>query len=146
MPAAIGDGYNSRPDHQPGCQLGPHVMPAGGGNTGRPIRIEGRFLPQRLGGLGVDELVGVRMEDPEVFDTAHQLVSTLIADGRVTGLRIDHPDGLHDPGAYLLHLQLTRLRDLQLAGFIALDGLGKTGEQIIAAVVACDQAEPFGLG
>ena len=36
------------------------------------------------------------------------------------------------------------LRDLQLAGFIALDGLGKTGERIVAAIVACDQAEALG--
>ena len=45
------------------------------------------------------------MEDPEVFETAHALLFRLIADGFVTGLRIDHPDGLLDPLAYAERLQ-----------------------------------------
>ncbi len=53
----------------------------------------------------VNELAGIRMEDPEVFETAHQLLFRMIADGFVTGLRIDHPDGLLDPLAYAERLQ-----------------------------------------
>ena len=53
----------------------------------------------------VNELAGIRMEDPEVFETAHQLLFRLIGDGLVTGLRIDHPDGLLDPIAYAERLQ-----------------------------------------
>ena len=48
----------------------------------------------------IDELVGVRMEEPDVFEAAHRLVARLIAEGRVTGLRIDHLDGLAAPAEY----------------------------------------------
>ncbi len=53
----------------------------------------------------INELVAIRMEEPEVFDAAHRLLGTLIAQGRVTGLRIDHPDGLFDPERYVERLQ-----------------------------------------
>jgi len=53
----------------------------------------------------VNELVSLRMELPEVFDATHHLVSTLIREGKVTGLRIDHPDGLWDPQQYLRRLE-----------------------------------------
>ena len=49
----------------------------------------------------IDDLAGVRMEDPEVFETTHALVLGLVAEEVVDGLRIDHPDGLADPGGYL---------------------------------------------
>src|SRR5262249_47746280 len=42
----------------------------------------------------VDELAGVRVEDPEVFELTHRVLLQLVADGLVDGLRIDHPDGL----------------------------------------------------
>ena len=37
------------------------------------------------------------MEDPAVFEETHRLVFRLIREGKVTGLRVDHPDGLYDP-------------------------------------------------
>jgi (1->4)-alpha-D-glucan 1-alpha-D-glucosylmutase len=49
----------------------------------------------------VSELVGVRVERPDVFDDVHRLTLELIAEGAVAGLRVDHVDGLRDPGAYL---------------------------------------------
>ncbi len=52
----------------------------------------------------VDTLLGFRVEEPEVFDTSHSLLVGLVRDGIVSGLRIDHPDGLADPRAYLRHL------------------------------------------
>ena len=55
--------------------------------------------------FSIDELAGVRVEDPEVFETTHALVLALVAEGVVDGLRIDHPDGLADPGDYLRRLQ-----------------------------------------
>ncbi|MBW3659691.1 MAG: malto-oligosyltrehalose synthase, partial [Actinobacteria bacterium] len=48
---------------------------------------------------------GLRVEDPEVFDDAHRRVLQLVADGAVDGLRIDHPDGLHDPAGYYQRLR-----------------------------------------
>ena len=47
----------------------------------------------------IDDLAGVRVEDPEVFEATHRKVLELVARGLVDGLRIDHPDGLAEPGA-----------------------------------------------
>ncbi|HMI71901.1 MAG TPA: alpha-amylase family glycosyl hydrolase, partial [Solirubrobacteraceae bacterium] len=55
----------------------------------------------------IDDLAGVRVEDPEVFELVHGKVLELVRDGVVEGLRVDHPDGLADPAGYL-----GRLRDL----------------------------------
>jgi len=49
----------------------------------------------------VGSLAAIRVEDPEVFDATHALFASLIADGTIDGLRIDHPDGLADPQGYL---------------------------------------------
>ncbi|OII70484.1 malto-oligosyltrehalose synthase [Streptomyces sp. CC77] len=49
----------------------------------------------------VSDLIGVRVEDPEVFAATHGKVLELVRDGVVEGLRIDHPDGLADPDGYL---------------------------------------------
>ena len=53
----------------------------------------------------VNGLVGLRMEDPDVFEATHTLVAGLLADGSLSGLRIDHPDGLNDPVRYFERLQ-----------------------------------------
>ena len=58
----------------------------------------------------VTDLVGVRVENPEVFEMRNRRVLDLIHEKKVTGLRIDHIDGLYDPVAYLTKLQL-RLGD-----------------------------------
>jgi (1->4)-alpha-D-glucan 1-alpha-D-glucosylmutase len=52
----------------------------------------------------IDDLAGVRVEDPEVFDLVHGKVLELVRDGVIDGLRVDHPDGLADPGGYLRRL------------------------------------------
>jgi (1->4)-alpha-D-glucan 1-alpha-D-glucosylmutase len=52
----------------------------------------------------IDDLAGVRVEDPWVFEATHAKVFELIEDGLVQGLRIDHPDGLADPRGYLERL------------------------------------------
>lgn len=54
--------------------------------------------------FNIESLVGVREEDPEVFDVMHGLILELVADGTVTGLRVDHVDGLRDPEGYLTRL------------------------------------------
>ncbi|HXT02478.1 MAG TPA: malto-oligosyltrehalose synthase, partial [Elusimicrobiota bacterium] len=53
----------------------------------------------------INDLAGLRMEREEVFDATHALVLDLLASGKATGLRIDHPDGLYDPGRYFERLQ-----------------------------------------
>lgn len=60
----------------------------------------------------ITELAGVRVEDPAIFDAVHSLVLRLYAEGIVEGLRIDHIDGLADPGGYAHRLReaMTRAR------------------------------------
>ena len=53
----------------------------------------------------ITDLVGVRVEDPRVFEATHALVTRLAAQGSVDGLRVDHIDGLRDPLAYLNRLR-----------------------------------------
>jgi (1->4)-alpha-D-glucan 1-alpha-D-glucosylmutase len=53
----------------------------------------------------INELAAIRMEDPAVFLSSHQRILQLLKEGAVTGLRIDHVDGLYDPSAYLWQLQ-----------------------------------------
>jgi (1->4)-alpha-D-glucan 1-alpha-D-glucosylmutase len=64
----------------------------------------------------INELAALSMEKPEVFAATHELILRLAVRGDVTGLRIDHPDGLYDPQQYLERLQrhyaLETARDL----------------------------------
>ena len=48
----------------------------------------------------INDLAAIRVEDSRVFDAVHRLVGKLFEKGWVTGLRIDHPDGLRDPHSY----------------------------------------------
>ncbi|MBF0416179.1 MAG: 4-alpha-glucanotransferase [Magnetococcales bacterium] len=57
----------------------------------------------------INHLAALRMEEPKVFDATHCFLLDLLSQGKVDGFRIDHPDGLLDPGRYLNRLQ-------QLAG------------------------------
>jgi len=53
----------------------------------------------------IGELAGVRVEDPEVFESTHARVLELVEERLVDGLRIDHPDGLANPREYLERLR-----------------------------------------
>ena len=53
----------------------------------------------------INDLAALRMEEEQVFAATHGLVFNLLAHGKVNGLRIDHPDGLYDPGEYFRQLQ-----------------------------------------
>ncbi len=53
----------------------------------------------------INELAAVRMESPDVFEAAHRVLFRLLAQGKITGLRIDHPDGLREPARYFRQLQ-----------------------------------------
>ncbi len=58
----------------------------------------------------INELAAIRVEHPAVFERTHRLLFDLIGAGSVTGLRIDHPDGLWDPAAYFRQLQRRAVR------------------------------------
>ncbi len=53
----------------------------------------------------VSTLAALRLEDPAVFDATHREVLRWVAAGEVDGIRVDHPDGLSDPGGYLRMLR-----------------------------------------
>jgi (1->4)-alpha-D-glucan 1-alpha-D-glucosylmutase len=52
----------------------------------------------------ITSLIGVRVEDPDVFAATHEVVLRLFAEGLIDGLRVDHPDGLADPRGYFRRL------------------------------------------
>lgn len=61
--------------------------------------------------FAIDTLIGIRMEVPEVFAETHALLRQLLDAGIVTGLRIDHVDGLRQPQQYLDRLQTLAARE-----------------------------------
>ena len=62
----------------------------------------------------VNDLAAIRVELPEVFDAAHKLLFELVASGAISGLRIDHPDGLYRPLEYFEKLQLRCAKALRI--------------------------------
>ncbi|MDB5955903.1 malto-oligosyltrehalose synthase [Ramlibacter sp.] len=64
----------------------------------------------------VNTLAGLRMERTEVFDATHRKVLHWLQDGLLSGLRIDHPDGLSDPLAYFEHLQARYAAQAEVVG------------------------------
>jgi (1->4)-alpha-D-glucan 1-alpha-D-glucosylmutase len=68
----------------------------------------------------INELAAVCMEDAAVFEKGHRLVFDMLVRGDVTGLRIDHIDGLFDPKEYLMRLQRGYLRAVGQPVFAAL--------------------------
>ena len=73
---------------------------AGGGRLVPP----GEGEPNYRRFFDISGLIGLRQEDPEVFERTHALLLGLVAHGHIDGLRIDHPDGLADPRGYLRRL------------------------------------------
>lgn len=53
----------------------------------------------------INDLAGLAIENPELFELSHRLVFRLIAERKLQGLRLDHIDGLYDPLGYCRHLQ-----------------------------------------
>ena len=57
----------------------------------------------------INDLAALRTENKDVFNKTHEFILGLVAQGKVDGLRVDHPDGLYNPAEYLKELQ-SRLR------------------------------------
>jgi len=51
-----------------------------------------------------NDLAALRMENDNVFEATHRLALKFVAEGKVDGLRVDHPDGLYDPAQYFERL------------------------------------------
>ena len=117
----------------------------------------------------IDDLAAIRQEDPDVFEATHALALALVGDGLIDGLRVDHPDGLADPGGYLRALSERgtdlvwvekildpgeRLRDWPVAGTVGYEFLNDVcalfvdpaGEAPLTALweAVSGDARPFG--
>ena len=74
--------------------------------------------------FAITTLAGVRVEDPSVFAATHALVRGWCEAG-VTGLRIDHPDGLRDPLGYL-----HQLRSFAAEQWVTVEKILEPGEEL----------------
>jgi (1->4)-alpha-D-glucan 1-alpha-D-glucosylmutase len=54
----------------------------------------------------INDLVGLRMENPAVFAETHKLIRKLLGEGMVDGIRLDHPDGMFNPVQYFTRVQM----------------------------------------
>jgi (1->4)-alpha-D-glucan 1-alpha-D-glucosylmutase len=102
----------------------------------------------------ITSLIGVRVEEPRVFEAGHRLVAELVREGAVDGLRVDHIDGLRDPADYL-----RRLRAATGAGWVVVEKIleederlpegwdvdGTTGYEL-GALLAALSVDPAGEG
>ncbi len=91
----------------------------------------------------VESLAGVRVEDPEVFEITHRKVLELVRDGVVSGLRVDHPDGLANPARYVERLAESGARRVWVEKILAPNErlppwpvAGTTGYEFMAEVTA----------
>ncbi|MGH3211904.1 MAG: malto-oligosyltrehalose synthase [Trebonia sp.] len=102
------------PDGEPVLRYFDHVLPLWPGTARLPMRGLLESQHYRLSGwrdaatelnwrrfFDIATLIGIRVEDPAVFDATHEVIVGLVAEGLVDGLRVDHPDGLADPRGYL---------------------------------------------
>jgi malto-oligosyltrehalose synthase len=78
-----------------------HVFPRGGRYR---LGYWREAVPNYRRFFDISTLIGLRVEDPEVFDRTHAVPLRLLGEGLIDGLRIDHPDGLTDPRGYLRRL------------------------------------------
>jgi (1->4)-alpha-D-glucan 1-alpha-D-glucosylmutase len=85
------------------------IAPGTGGGNGAQVhdRQHYRLIGWRRGLCGyrrffsITSLAGLRQEERSVFDASHSEVARWFAEGLVDGVRVDHPDGLSNPAAYL---------------------------------------------
>jgi (1->4)-alpha-D-glucan 1-alpha-D-glucosylmutase len=105
------------PDGEPVLRYFEHVLPLRPGTAGLPLADLVEAQHYRLACwqdaaselnwrrfFDITTLIGVRVEDPEVFAATHAVILRLVAEGLVDALRVDHPDGLADPREYTRRL------------------------------------------
>ncbi|MEH3046973.1 malto-oligosyltrehalose synthase [Sphingomonas adhaesiva] len=81
--------------------------------------------------FSINELAGVRVEDPAVFEKTHALIFRLYDEGLIQGVRVDHVDGLTDPVGYTRRLR---------------DRLGPAAWIVVEKILAPGEAQPTGWG
>jgi (1->4)-alpha-D-glucan 1-alpha-D-glucosylmutase len=81
--------------------------------------------------FSITDLAGLRVEDPAVFAATHAEILRWYAEGMLDGIRVDHPDGLRDPGGYL-----ERLHEAAPYAWIVVEKILEPGEELPAWPVA----------
>jgi (1->4)-alpha-D-glucan 1-alpha-D-glucosylmutase len=120
LESCLGDLWTEKdggPDGEPVLRYFDHVLPLWPGTARLPMRglLEAQHYRvtwwrdaatelnwRRF--FDIATLIGVRAEDPAVFQATHEVIVRLVKEGLVEGLRVDHPDGLADPRGYLTRL------------------------------------------
>ncbi len=126
------------PDGEPALRYFEHVLPLRPGTARLPMRGLLEAQHYRLAWwrdaaaelnwrrfFDISTLIGVRVEDPGVFDATHEVILGLVAEGLVDGLRVDHPDGLADPRGYL-----RRLAEATGGAWVVAEKILETGEAL----------------
>lgn len=87
----------------------------------------------------ISDLVAMRVEEKHVFEATHAFIFRLAEAGQVTGLRIDHIDGLQDPKAYLLQLQdrLSGAAGENPGFYVVVEKILGSGEELPAGWLCC---------
>lgn len=78
----------------------------------------------------IHELIGLKMEDPQVFKAFHKWPIDEVKKGNVHGFRIDHPDGLYQPKRYFLKLKKTLKEIGKESFFIAVEKILQYQEEV----------------
>ena len=73
----------------------------------------------------INDLISLRIEEEKVFEFTHELILQLVAEGKISGLRIDHIDGLYDPAQYL-----QRLREQAPYVYLVVEKILEHGEEL----------------
>src|SRR5437764_8707224 len=85
----------------------------------------------------INDLMGLRMDNPHVFAHTHRLLRKLLAEERVTALRVDHPDGLFNPVQYLTRLQMlyaaSQISGAEPAGPVAENGIEESLQELYSS-------------
>jgi (1->4)-alpha-D-glucan 1-alpha-D-glucosylmutase len=76
----------------------------------------------------INDLAAIRVELPQVFEDTHRLIFKLLGEGKINGLRIDHPDGLWNPAQYF-----RRLQEGYIAALLQTQGLDLDQSRVAAA-------------
>lgn len=76
----------------------------------------------------IDSLAGIRVEEREVFDASHVEIRRWFEEGLVDGLRVDHPDGLRDPGGYL-----DDLAQVTGGAYVLVEKILEPGEELLTS-------------
>lgn len=79
--------------------------------------------------FSINDLAGVRVEDPAVFEATHGLYFHLYQEGLIDGLRIDHVDGLSDPARYCRRLR-SRMDQIRPGAIILVEKIVGPGEML----------------